>query len=203
MELKGFNMADNIITPEFVGAFVQVFKATGMKGQPDAAKKYSVRAAFMMTDWKDEKGRLHKAADLSAMRTQAQLAASEKWGNAVPKTVRSPFRKNEELDTPIAGIPDDAIVMTFSANEDRRPGVVDARLQDIIDEAECYSGAIYRAQVRAFAYDTSGNKGISFGLQNLQKLEDGKPLGGRTPANKAFTAVESDDKAAGAGALFD
>jgi hypothetical protein len=183
-------MADNVITPEFIGAFVQVFKATGMKGQPESTKKFSVRAVFL------------PGSDLSAMRTQAQIAATEKWGNAIPKTMRSPFRKNEEMDTPVAGVPDDAIVMTFSANEDRRPGVVDAKLQDIIDEAECYSGAIYRAQVRAFAYDTSGNKGVSFGLQNLQKLRDGKPLGGRLPASKAFTAVET-DTTAGAGALFD
>ncbi|HEX3141363.1 MAG TPA: ssDNA-binding protein [Rhizobacter sp.] len=182
-------MADNILTPEFRGAFVQVFKATGMKGQPDAAKKYSVRAAFL------------PGTDLSEMKKQAQLAASEKWGNAIPKTMRSPFRKNEELDTPVAGIPDDAIVMTFSASEDRRPGVVDAKLQDIIDDAECYSGAWYRAQVRAFAYDTSGNKGVSFGLQNLQKLREGEPLGGRLPASKAFTAVES--PAGSADALFD
>lgn len=181
-------MANNIITPEFRGAFVQVFKATGMKGQPDSAKKYSVRAVFM------------PGSDLSALKKEAADAAHEKWGNSIPKTLRSPFRMNEELENPIAGVPDDAVVMNFSANEDRRPGVVDARLQDIIDEAECYSGAWYRAQVRAFAYENSGNKGVSFGLQNLQKLREGDPMGGRTPASKAFTAVEG---ASDAGALFE
>ena len=38
-------------------------------------------------------------------------------------------------------------------------GLVDAKLQDIIDDTDVYSGAWYRAQVRAFAYDTAGNKG--------------------------------------------
>jgi len=180
-------MADNLITPEFRGAFVQVFRATGMRGQPDSAKRYSVRAVFM------------PGSDLSALKKDAANAASEKWASAIPKTLRSPFRRNDELDNPIAGIPDEAIVMTFSASEDRRPGVVDAKLQDIIDETECYSGAWYRAQVRAFAYEQSGNKGVSFGLQNLQKLRDGEPLGGRLPASKAFSAVEADS----ADALFD
>ena len=184
-------MADNLITPEFRGAFVQVFRATGMKGQPDSAKRYSVRAVFM------------PGSDLSELKKDAAAAASEKWGVNVPKTMRSPFRKNAELDTPVAGVPDDAIVMTFSANEDRRPGVVDAKLQDILDDAECYSGAWYRAQVRAFAYEQSGNKGVSFGLQNLQKLREGEPLGGRLPASKAFTAVESPAGEKTASALFD
>jgi hypothetical protein len=66
-------------------------------------------------------------------------------------------------------------------------------LQDIIanDETEVYSGAWYRAQVRAFAYENAGNKGVSFGLQNVQKLRDDDPLGsGRIPASKAFEPVD-------------
>jgi Protein of unknown function (DUF2815) len=141
-------MADNVITPEFRAAFVGLFKATAPKDNPNGAKKYSIRAVFMPD------------ADLSSLKQQAKNAAEEKWGaGKVPKTVRSPFRFNEELENPIPGIPDDAVVMTFSANEDRRPGVVDKNLQDIIDDAECYSGAWFRAQVRAYAYDQAGNKG--------------------------------------------
>jgi hypothetical protein len=183
-------MAENIVTPEFRGAFVSVFKATAMKGQADAKPKYSVRAVFM------------PGTDISALKKAAAEAATEKWGQALPKTLRNPFRKNEELDNPVVGAPDDAIVVTFSANEDRRPGVVDAKLQDILDDSECYSGAYYRAQVRAFGYDTAGNKGVAFGLQNLQKLRDGEPLGGRMPASKAFTPVEGATGTA-ASALFD
>jgi hypothetical protein len=183
-------MADNIVTPEFRGAFVQVFKATAMKGQADAKPKFSVRAVFM------------PGTDIAALKEAAKQAATEKWGQNLPKLLRSPFRMNKELETEIVGVPEDAIVVTFSANEDRRPGVVDAKLQDILDEADCYSGAYYRAQVRAFGYDTAGNKGVAFGLQNLQKLREGEPMGGRMPASKAFNAVENND-AKSASALFD
>jgi hypothetical protein len=183
-------LADNIVTPEFRGAFVQVFKATAMKGQADAKPKYSVRAVFL------------PGTDITALKEAAKQAASEKWGANLPKLLRSPFRMNKELETEIVGVPEDAIVVTFSANEDRRPGVVDAKLQDILDEADCYSGAYYRAQVRAFGYDTAGNKGVAFGLQNLQKLREGEPMGGRMPASKAFNAVENND-AKSASALFD
>lgn len=183
-------MADPILTPEFRAGFISVFRTTSSKNADGSVgkPKYSVRALFPPT------------ADLSKLKKDAGQAAKDKWGDKVPKNIRSPFRTNEELDNPVVGIGDDWIVMTFSANEDRRPGLVDRNLQDIIDEADVYSGAWYRAQVRVYAYETAGNKGVSFGLQNLQKLRDGDPIGGgRTPANKAFEAVGGGD----AESLFD
>ena len=173
--------ADNQITPEFRAAFISVFKATSMKNADGSVNKpkFSIRAAFPPT------------AKLDALKKEAEMAAREKWGDKIPKTLRSPFRTNEELENPIVGIGDDWIIMSFSANEDRRPGIVDSKLQDIIDDADVYSGAWYRAQVRAFAYESAGNKGVSFGLQNVQKLRDDDPLGnGRIPASKAFEPVD-------------
>jgi len=185
-------MADNIITPEFRAAFISVFRATAQKQQDGSMgkAKFSVRAAFPPT------------SDISLLKAQAGAAAQDKWGDKIPKTIRSPFRLNEELENPVPGIGDDWWILTFSATEDRRPGIVDSNLQDIIDEADVYSGAWYRAQVRAFAYDNAGNKGVSFGLQNLQKLRNDDPMGGgRTPANKAFEAVAGSAK--GAASVFD
>lgn len=178
--------AENVITPEFRAAFISVFKATAMKNADGSTSKakYSIRAAFPPT------------AKLDALKKEANNAAVEKWGDKIPKTLRSPFRLNEELENPVSGIGDDWTIMSFSANEDRRPGLVDAKLQDIIDDANVYSGAWYRAQVRAFAYDQAGNKGVSFGLQNVQKLRDDDPLGGgKIPANKAFEPVDVPDSA--------
>ena len=172
---------DNLITPEFRAAFISVFRATAMKNADGTTSKpkYSIRACFP------------PKADLSALKKEANAAAQDKWGDKIPKTLRSPFRLNEELEAPIIGIGDDWTIMSFSANEDRRPGIVDAKLQDIIDDADVYSGAWFRAQVRAFGYDTAGNKGVSFGLQNVQKLRDDDPLGnGRIPASKAFEPVD-------------
>ena len=37
-----------------------------------------------------------------------------------------------------------------------------------------------------FAYNNAGKKGISAGLGNVQKLEDGEPLGGATTAEQDF-----------------
>jgi hypothetical protein len=174
-------MSENLITPDFRAAFISVFRATSMKNADGTTNKpkYSIRAAFPPT------------AKLDALKKEAELVAREKWGDKIPKTLRSPFRTNEELENPVIGIGDDWTILSFSANEDRRPGIVDAKLQDIIDDSDVYSGAWYRAQVRAFAYENAGNKGVSFGLQNVQKLRDDDPLGnGRIPASKAFEPVD-------------
>lgn len=173
-----------IITPIFRAAFVGLFRATAPRDNPDGKKKFSIRAVFMPD------------TDISELKKAVSQCVAEKWGKTPPKNLRSPFRENGELDNSIAGVPDDAIVMTFSANEDRRPGLVDKDLQDIIDEAEVYSGAWFRAQVRPYAYETSGNRGVAFGLENVQKLKDDAPLGGgRMPASKAFTKADFGDTA--------
>lgn len=178
-------MVDKLNTPEFRAAYVGLFRPTAPRENPAGAKKYSMRAVF------------HPDTDLTALKKAAKAAAEEKWGSNIPKSMRSPFRTNEELDNPIPGIGDDWVVMTFSANENRRPGIVDANLEDIIDESECYSGAWFRAQVRPYAYEQAGNRGVSFGLENVQKVRDDEPLGsGRMPANKAFERVGSASKSA-------
>lgn len=189
-------MAENLITPKFRAAFISIFKATKPNSAgADQKPKYSVRAVFPPN------------TDFTALKNAAAAVAKEKWGDKIPKALRSPFRRNDELETPIPGIGDDWIVMTFSANEDRRPGIVDAANHPVHDEDDVYSGAWYRAQVRPYAYDQQGNKGVSFGLQNVQKLKDDEPLGaGRMPAEKAFEPVEVEDEGKGAGSaetLFD
>lgn len=185
-------MAENILTPEFRGVYVALFKATTPKQNPTAKPKFTIRAAFPPD------------TDMSGLKQQAGLAAQEKWGDKIPKVLRSPFRTNDELENPIDGIGDDWIVMTFAADESHRPGLVDASLNDIIDEADVYSGAWYRAQVRAYAYENAGNKGVSFGLQNVQKLRDDDPLkGGRPKASQAFTKVEGAGTGKDAGSMFD
>lgn len=179
-------MSKLIITPEFRAAFISVLKPSKPKNaKPDQAPKFSVRACFPPT------------TDLSEMKTLAEETAKNwDWkGGSVPKTLRSPFRLNEELDDPIQGIGDDWVVMTFSASQDKRPGVVDADLNDILDETEVYSGAWYQVQVDCFGYEQQGNKGVTFGLKNVLKVRDareGEPAiggGGRVKASVAFAGV--------------
>lgn len=57
-----------------------------------------------------------------------------------------------------------------------------------------YSGCYARAHVTCFDWDNSGNNGVSFGLEDLQKVASGKRRGGGTrPPATPYNAVSEDD----------
>ena len=80
-----------------------------------------------------------------------------------------------------------------NANSPTAPGIVDADRQPIIDTSEVYSGVYGRASITFYAFNSNGNKGIACGLNNLQKIADGEPLGGKTRAEDDFADLEDDD----------
>lgn len=73
------------------------------------------------------------------------------------------------------------------------PGIVDADLNPIMTRSEVYSGVYGRASITFYAFNSSGNKGIACGLNNLQKVRDGQPLGGKASAESDFATDEDED----------
>lgn len=183
-------MAENVMTPEFRVSFPNVFRPQAPL-QEGGTPKYGLTMLFK------------KGEDLSKLKAAAKAAAEEKWGADQakwPKNLRQPFRDQGEKD--FEGYEDGAVFV--SATSKQKPGLVDAQVQPILDEAEFYPGCYARATVRAFAYDAAGNRGVAFGLQNIQKLRDGDPLGGRTKPENDFAPVETADAGGDdAGSMFD
>lgn len=92
--------------------------------------------------------------------------------------------------------PDDPVYANayfINANSSTAPGIVDADRQQIIDRSEVYSGVYGRASINLYAFNTNGNKGIACGLNNLQKIRDGEPLGGKSRAEDDFDTEDDDD----------
>ena len=81
----------------------------------------------------------------------------------------------------------------INANSATAPGIVDADRQPILDRSEMYSGVKGRASINLYAYNVNGNRGIACGLNNLQKISDGTPLGGKTRAEDDFATEDDDD----------
>lgn len=81
----------------------------------------------------------------------------------------------------------------LNANSDIAPGIVDADKNQILNRAEVYSGCYGRASISFYAYNANGNRGIACGLNHLQKIRDGEPLGGRASAESDFATAEDDD----------
>lgn len=175
--------AKRCTTPEFRASYSNVLKP---KAFGDQEPKYSVVMLFS------------KKTDISALKKAANAAITEKWGSDKtkwPKGLRTPFRDGDtEKDS--AEYKGHTFV---AASSKKAPGVVDQRLNEIMSDANTsdgfYSGCYARATLIAFAYDTNGNRGVSFALQNVQKLRDGKPFSGKKSASEDFDAVEdtSDD----------
>lgn len=106
--------------------------------------------------------------------------------------LKSPFRK----DAVAKGYAEGSIFI--NARSERQPGCVylhaepgtdkPAKVpQDKIIEV-FYPGAIVLGQLRAFGYDSEGNKGVSFALNNIQKFADAARIDNRVSAEDAFKA---------------
>ena len=80
-----------------------------------------------------------------------------------------------------------------NANSTTKPGVVDTDRQPILDSSELYSGIIGRASINFYAFNSNGNRGIACGLNNIQKLSDGTPLGGHSRAEDDFADLEDEE----------
>ena len=68
-----------------------------------------------------------------------------------------------------------------------KPGVIDIKGKEIINPTDFVSGDYCRASIMASAYDSNMAKGVTFYLNNLQKVADGESLGGtKTSAAEDF-----------------
>jgi hypothetical protein len=81
----------------------------------------------------------------------------------------------------------------INANSTTAPGIVDASCAPVLDRSEVYSGVYGRASITFYAFNSNGNRGIACGLQNLQLLSAGEPLGGKASAESDFGDYDDDE----------
>jgi len=134
-----------------------------------------------------------KDADLSALKEEAAKACAEKWGQDKtkwPKNLRSPFRDQvEKMKDGVMPTGCEAGAMFMNLKSKQKPIVVDQKVQVILDETEFYPGCWAIASVHCYAYDQAGNRGVSFSLNNIQKVAEGEKFSGRSTAEADFAPV--------------
>lgn len=118
--------------------------------------------------------------------------AEAKWGSKFLASMKTPLRDGDtERDTDKS--PEFKGHYFINANTYTKPAVVDAKMQPVIDPSDIYSGCYGRISVVPAAFNTDGNKGIKFYLNNVQKLAEGERLGGgASNPDDDFTVVEED-----------
>ncbi len=126
----------------------------------------------------------------AAIAAATQNGISKCWNGAKPPIVAIPVYDGDGV-RPTSGEPfgDECKgCWVFTASSKQAPQVVDLGLNPIINASEVYSGCYARVNVNFFPYNSNGKRGIGCGLNAVQKLEDGEPLGGGISVAEAFGA---------------
>lgn len=166
-------------------SYVNAWEPKSING---GAPKYSVSLIIPKSDTKTIE-KIQAAIQAAYDEGQDKLKGN---GKSVPalSVLKTPLRDGD------AERPDDeayADSYFINANSGTAPGIVDADRQPILDRSEVYSGVYGRASINFHAFNSNGNKGIACGLNTLQKIKDGEPLGGKSRAEDDFDTEEDDD----------
>lgn len=166
-------------------SYANIWEAKSING---GAPKYSVSLIIPKSDTKTV-AKIQAAIEAAYKEGESKLKGS---GKSVPalSVLKTPLRDGDTER------PDDeayADAYFVNANSASAPGIVDADCQPIIDRSEVYSGVYGRASINFYAFNSNGNKGIACGLNNLQKMKDGEPLGGKSRAEEDFATDTEDD----------
>lgn len=127
-------------------------------------------------------------ATLAAIRAAEKEAAEKKFTGKPPAffaALKSIIHDGDGLrpsGDPFGPECKGAWVFTASGND--RPGCVDENTQPLLEPIN--SGDYGRVSINFYGYDTAGNRGVAAGLNNVQLLERGESLSGRTDAATDF-----------------
>ena len=174
-----------ITGPNTRWSYVNAWEPKSING---GTPKYSVSLIIPKSDTKTLE-KIKAALDAAYHEGEAKLRGN---GKSVPPmtSLKLPLRDGDTER------PDDEAYRNsyfINANATNAPGIVDADRNPILTRSEVYSGVYGRASISFYAFNSNGNKGIACGLNNLQKVRDGEPLGGKVSAESDFATDDDDD----------
>ena len=184
MANKVSNPMKVITGPNTRWSYANVWEAKSVNG---GTPKFSVSLIIPKSDTATI-AKIRAAIEAAYKEGEAKLKGN---GRSVPalSVLKTPLRDGDTER------PDDeayANAYFVNANSATAPGIVDADRQPILDRSEVYSGVYGRASINFYAFNSNGNKGIACGLNNLQKIRDGEPLGGKSRPEDDFAEEDED-----------
>lgn len=184
--MSKFTNPTKVITgPNTRWSYANIWEPKSING---GAPKFSVSLIIPKSDTKTIE-KVKTAIEAAYREGESKLKGN---GRSVPalSAIKNPLRDGD-TERP----DDEAYANSYfiNANSATAPGIVDANCSPILERSEVYSGVYGRASISFYAFNSNGNKGIACGLNNLQKIRDGEPLGGRTRAEDDFATDDDDD----------
>ncbi len=174
-----------ITGPDTRWSYANVWEPKSING---GTPKYSVSLIIPKSDTKTV-AKLKAAIEAAYREGESKLKGN---GKTVPPlaALKTPLRDGD-TERP----DDDAYANAYfiNANATTAPGIVDVDRNPILTRSEVYSGVYGRASISFYAFNSNGNKGIACGLNNLQKVRDGEPLGGKASAESDFATEDDED----------
>ena len=178
-------MSTKVVTGKVRFSYANIFEAKpqGDGGEP----KYSITLLLPKSD-------TATMGKIKAAMAEAREAFCKKNGaSALPANPINPLHDGDGTK-PSTGEPygpecKGCYVMSLSSKQ--KPIIVDAFRNEITDPNEVYSGCYGRAAINFYGYSNK-KKGIGAGLQSIQKLHDGEPLGGARGSADDFDDGYSD-----------
>jgi hypothetical protein len=162
----------HVVTNEARLSYVHLLKPYAREGQ---AEKYSVTVLVPKSDIVT-KQRIDAAIEAAMQDGMARLWGGKRY-NVHPVYDGDGVRQDGQ---PFGDECKGHWVFTAGTSVDRKPRVVDANVQDIIEPTKVYSGVYGRVGIDFYAYNNPNKKGVGCGLTNVQILRDGEPLGGQS-----------------------
>lgn len=183
------NSATKVITGKVRLSYAHVFQPQSINGSEE---KYSTSILIP----KEDKETLRKIK--AAIEAAKELGKSQ-WGGKIPANLKLPLRDGDEER------PDDEAYVGhyfLNASSKTKPGIAKpigktpdgkTKFEEITDSTEVYSGCYARVSITFYPFNKNGNRGIAVGLNNIVKVQDGEPLGGRARVEDEFADIEFDD----------
>jgi len=171
-----------LITGRVRASFVNVFQPR--LNELSGKEEFSMTLLVPKTD----------KATLASIKKAQEEAIALKWQGKPPVGLQLPLHDGDG-EKPNGGEygPECANHWVLNVKSNRRPGIVDREMNEIIDPNEFISGDYCRVSLGAYAYDNK-RRGVAFGLNNIQVLDKGDPLGGsRTRPEDDFGRVPGSD----------
>lgn len=185
--MANYNNPMKVITgPKTRWSYANVWEPKSING---SAPKYSVSLIIPKSDT-ETVNKIKAAIEAAYKEGEGKLKGNSR---SIPplSAIKTPLRDGDTER------PDDenyAGCYFINANSATAPGVVDAACHPILERSEVYSGVYGRASISFYAFNSNGNKGIACGLNNLQKISDGEPLGGKSRAQDDFAGFTPADE---------
>ena len=185
MSNKPVNPMKVICGPNTRWSYANVWEPKSING---GTPKFSISLIIPKSDTVTVQ-KVNRAIQAAYEEGQAKLRGN---GRTVPPltAIKTPLRDG---DTERPDDPAYAGCYFINANSATAPGIVDADCNPILIRSEVYSGVYGRASINFYAFNSNGNKGIACGLNNLQKIRDGEPLGGKASAASDFSTDSDED----------